>query len=453
VDKALNEDESPKQTRRPRNSILDPYKDYIKQRLDKYDLTGTRILREIQERGYTGSYTIVKDFIRLVKGAKPKPAFVRFETPPGEQAQVDWSEFGWLEYNGKRMKLWCFSMVLGYSRTLYVQFTHSQNLVSLGQAHINAFKYFGGVTDTILYDNMTTVALSREKDNINWNSQFIDFANFYGFLPILCRPGRKETKGKVERPYSYIKTSFFDGSEFSSLSDLNEKAMNWLNNIANTRIHGTTGAVPFERLKEENLNPLRDGEYVLEHSEMRKSSKDCYISFDGNRYSVPYQYSCRDIMVKLKDEELYVYYGDIMIATHRLSYQKGQMITDQKHFAGIPRPAYPSGVRAIREVFLSHFPQANPFLDGLVKAKYGNARYHMLQILSLLEDYPQSLVESAIDKASSYGAFGCSFIKNICRQGETPTLPKEEIELTQRTPLVSQPVEERALSCYSELEG
>jgi transposase len=453
VDKALNEDESPKLKRDPRNSILDPYKDYIRQRIDKYDLTGTRILREIKEHGYTGSYTIVKDFIRQVKGAKPKPAFVRFETPPGEQAQVDWSEFGWLEYNGKRTKLWCFSMVLGYSRTLYVQFAHSQNLVSLGQAHINAFKYFGGVTDTILYDNMATVVISREKDNINWNTQFMDFANFYGFLPKLCQPGRKETKGKVERPYSYIKTSFFNGSEFNSLSDLNEKAMNWLNNIANTRIHGTTGAVPFDRLKEENLNPLRDSEYVLEHSEMRKSSKDCYISFDGNRYSVPYQYSCRDLMVKLKGEELHIYYGDIMVATHRLSYQKGQMVTDQKHFVGIPRPAYPSGARAIREVFLSHFPHANPFLDGLVKTKYGNARYHMLQILSLLEDYPQAIVESAIDRASSYGAFGYSFIRNICRQGDMSALPKEEIELTQRTPLVSQSVEERALSCYSELEG
>ena len=166
VDKAISEDEHPEHKRQPRGSILDPYKDYIKQRLDKYDLTGTRILREIQERGYPGSYTIVKDFVREVKGAKPKPAYARFETEPGEQAQVDWSNFGWLECHGKRKRLWCFSMVLGYSRTLYIEFTHSQNLVVLGQAHINAFRYFGGVTDTILYDNMTTVVLSREEDII-----------------------------------------------------------------------------------------------------------------------------------------------------------------------------------------------------------------------------------------------------------------------------------------------
>lgn len=332
VDRAISSDEHLEREKQSRGSILDPYKDFIKQRLEKYDLTATRILREIQEQGYPGSYTILKDYVRQVKGAKPKPAFVRFETEPGEQAQMDWSNFGWIEVDGKRMRLWCFSMVLGYSRTLYMEFTHSQNLVALGQAHINAFRYFGGVTNTILYDNMTTVVLSREEKTIQWNPQFMDFASYYGFVPRLCLPGRKETKGKVERPYSYIRSSFFIGTEFSGLTDLNEKGRNWLDSVANVRVHGTTQAIPFERLKEENLNPLRGEDYVLEHSEMRKSTKDCYISFERNLYSVPYQYSCRDLTVRLKGEDLRIFYGDELIATHRVSYQKGQMITDQKHF-------------------------------------------------------------------------------------------------------------------------
>ena len=257
VEKAIKEDNPPRQKRCSRDSILDPYKDYIKQRLDKYDLTATRILREVKERGYPGSYTILKDFVKQIKGDKPRPAFVRFETPPGEQAQVDWSDFGYMELDGKRTKLSCFSMVLGYSRMLYIQFTCSQNLVSLGQSHINAFRYFGGITDTILYDNMKTVVISREEDKILWNSQFMDFASYHGFIPKLCLPGRKETKGKVERPYSYIRTSFFNGESFDSFSHLNEKARNWLDNVANVRIHATTGIVPFERLKEENLHSLK----------------------------------------------------------------------------------------------------------------------------------------------------------------------------------------------------
>lgn len=453
VRKAISEGEHPRGERQSRGSILDPYKGHIKQRLDKYDLTATRILGEIQAQGYPGSYTILRQYVQQLKGAKPKPAFVRFETEPGEQAQVDWSDFGWVEFDGKRTKIWCFSMVLGYSRTLYIEFSHSQNLICLGQAHINAFRYFGGVTDTILYDNMKTVVLSREEDRIQWNPQFMDFASFYGFIPRLCLPGRKETKGKVERPFSYIMSSFFRGSDFISLTDLNEKGRNWLDNIANTRIHGTTGAIPIERLKAENLHPLRDGDYILEHPETRRSSKDCYISFEGNRYSIPYQYSCRDLTVKLGGGELHIFYGDQLIATHSLSYQKGQMVTDPQHFLGIPRPAYPSGIRAIREVFLTHFPGSNTFLDGLVKTRYSNAGYHLLQILSLQEDYPQSLVESAIERATAYGAFECKTVRNICAQGGgKPELKREGLELAHKTPLLSESVEERALSYYSQLE-
>ena len=456
VDRAINSDENHgnKRKSQPRGSILDPYKDYIKQRLGKYDLTATRIQREITQQGYPGSYTILRQYVQKLKKAKPRPAFVRFETEPGEQAQMDWSDFGLVEFDGQRRKLLCFAMVLGYSRTLYIEFSHSQNLVSLGQSHINAFRYFGGVTDTTLYDNMKTVVLSREGNRIQWNPQFMDFASHYGFMPKLCLPGRKETKGKIERPFSYIRSSFFRGTDFANLTDMNEKGLNWLDNVANTRVHGTTQEVPFDRLKGENLNPLRDEAYVLEHWEMRKSHKDCYISFDGNRYSVPYQYSCRDLAVRLRDDELGIFYGDELVATHRLSYQKGQMVTDPRHFLGIPKPAYPSGVRAVREVFLVHFPRANPFLDGLVKAKYGNARYHMLQIMNLLEDYPVAVVESAIDRAMLYGAFECGAIRNICHQGELPKTRamREGIELTQKPSVVSESVEERALSYYSELE-
>ena len=300
---------------------------------------------------------------------------------------------------------------------------------------------------------MKTIVLSREEDKILWNPQFMDFANYYGFIPRLCLPGRKETKGKVERPFSYIKTNFFMGETFSGFPDLNQKARNWLDNTANVRIHGTTGAVPFHRLNAEKLHSLRDGDYILEQCETRKSSKDCYISFEGNRYSIPYQYSCRDLIIKLKGDDLQIFYGDQLIATHRVCYQKGQMITDSDHFLGIPRPAYPSSLRAIREMFLSHFARANPFIDGLMSSKYGNARYHLLRILSLLDEYPEDVVEGAIDRAICFGAYDHKTIRNICSQGEHPMLAPKELELTEKTPLTMEPVEERSLSYYSELEG
>ena len=128
--------------------------------------------------------------------------------------------------------------------------------------------------------------------------------------------------------------------------------------------------------------------------------------------------------IKLTGEDLRIFYGEERIATHRLSHQKGQMITDQKHFVGIPRPSYPTGVRAIRETFLSHFPGANPFLDGLIKTKYGNARYHMREIRNLLEDYPQDVVESAIERATEYSAFDCGTVRNVTRKSHLVTMWK-----------------------------
>ena len=129
------------------------------------------------------------------------------------------------------------------------------------------------------------------------------------------------------------------------------------------------------------------------------------------------------------------------------------MITDSKHFYGIPKPAYPTGIRAIREMFLSSFPNANPFVDGLVSSKYGNARYHMQRILNLLDEYPPSAVSAAIERATSFGAFNYGVIRNICHQTGRLDLGKKEIELTQNMPLTEQAVEERSLSYYSELEG
>lgn len=155
--------------RRRRPSILDPYKAYIQNRLSKYNLTASRLLRETKEQGYKGSYTILKDYVREIRPPKAKEAFVRFETPPGEQAQADWAEFGTipLELEGGKgglAKLYCFSMVLGYSRCMYIEFTVSEDLFHLCEAHIRAFEYFGGVPKTILYDNMKPVVISRRKE-------------------------------------------------------------------------------------------------------------------------------------------------------------------------------------------------------------------------------------------------------------------------------------------------
>jgi transposase len=258
----------------------------------------------------------VKNYIRSIKDLRPKPAYIRYETLPGEQAQVDWGHMKRTRPDGYEEEVYCFAFVLGYSRTLYIEYTKKRDLLSFMRAHQRAFEYLGGVPAKILYDHVKTVVLeSLGKEHI-WNESFMDFARFYGFKPDLCNVGEAHEKGKVEKVLDYIEKDFFIGTAWSCLDELNQKALSWLNEVANVRVHGTTNEVPFTRLKEEKLVPLGERSYAVCLRERRKVSKDCYISYKGNRYSIPHKYSLRQLRVKIYEEELKTYFAEELIAGH-----------------------------------------------------------------------------------------------------------------------------------------
>ncbi len=324
-----------KRARKP--SKLDGYKEYIVSRLHDYPLSASRIYREIQEQGFTGKYTIVKDFVRSVRPQVGVPAVYRFETKPGIQSQVDWAECGRIEIDGMQRKLFCFTMILGYSRMRYVEFTLSIDVHNLIQCHLNAFRYFGGCTKEILYDNMKQVVLKRApvSSNSTWNSEFEDFFKYYGFIPRLCRPYRPQTKGKIENNVSFVKRDFLLGSEFQSFSDLNLQKQKWLDRI-NSSIHGTTNEIPLERLKKEDL---RDYESVPPYNNTlkayRKVSRDSYVSYLGNRYSVPYRYAGRDCVLQVFNNSINIVIGKDVICTHELKQGHGIISRNKEHFQGL----------------------------------------------------------------------------------------------------------------------
>ena len=164
-----------KRSRKP--SKLDAHREYIIDRLKEFPLSASRIYREIQERGFTGIYTIVKDFVHKVRPKIGVPAIYRYETKPGVQAQVDWAECGYIDIDGEKRRLYCFTMVLGYSRMRYAEFTLRIDVYTLIQCHINAFGYFGGYPQELLYDNITQIVKKRapKSSDSTWNSHFQDF--------------------------------------------------------------------------------------------------------------------------------------------------------------------------------------------------------------------------------------------------------------------------------------
>ena len=315
-------------------SILDPFKPQISIWLEEAPYSAMRIWEKIKEQGFEGSYSVAKHYVRAKKEQLNDHATVRFETMPGMQAQVDWAYFE--EYkareDGEWKKLYCFLMILGYSRMRYIEFVTDMSTDTLIRCHINAFRYFGGYPEEILYDNMKQVVIKRlmKQEESTLNRQFEDFAGFYGFKPILCRPYRGQTKGKIERTIRYVRDNLMVGIKFNGLEDLNGQAVAWCNKV-NGKEHGTTGKVPFEQLKRERLNPLVR-EYIIDKINLRRVGKDCLISYSGNQYSVPSDYAGRDLAVVALGNLLAVYYEGKQVAMHRLSNVKKDMIVNPAHY-------------------------------------------------------------------------------------------------------------------------
>ena len=321
----------------PKPSKLDAYKHQIDLWLEEAPYSAQRVLEKLEEQGFEGKYTIVRQYVATRKTDLNEKATVRFETMPGLQGQMDWAYFEdhTVFEEGKWKKLYCFLLILGYSRMRYIEFVTDMSTNTMIRCHQNAFRYFGGYPEEMLYDNMKQVVIKRllKQEDSTLNRQFEDFAGFYGFKPVLCRPYRGQTKGKVERTVQFVRDNFMVGIKYDSLDDLNGQALAWCNKV-NGKIHATTGETPFERLKKEGLNPLTR-EYIIDKINLRRVQKDCLISYGGNQYSVPSEYTGKDVAVVALDNMLAAYHEGKQIALHRISYQKKDMVVNAQHYRRI----------------------------------------------------------------------------------------------------------------------
>jgi transposase len=232
--------------RRPVPTKLDGYKAIIETRLAAYpELSAVRLLAEIRAAGFAGSYTQLKEFVRQVRPAPSAEPVIRFETPAGRQAQVDFARFAfpW----GVRYAL---LVVLGYSRLLWCRFYLRQDMRTLIDGLEDAFRYFGGVPQELLFDQMKAVItrdLRLQGGALVRNLEFLRFAHHWSFTPRACRPYRAQTKGKVERPVRYLRDNFVYGRAFANDADLDQQRRQWLDEVANLRVHATTHERPRDR--------------------------------------------------------------------------------------------------------------------------------------------------------------------------------------------------------------
>lgn len=337
----------------PRPTLLDPYRDYLRERVAAWpELSGARLLREVRERGYAGGITQLNDFLRAVRPPPVVPFEIRFETPAGRQAQVDFAHF-MVEFDdqpGVMHRVWLFAMVLAHSRYLWARYVLHQDLGTVLRCHMEAFEHFGGAPREILYDRMKTAVLGERGDDspIVYNDKLIKLGLHYGFAPRACRPYRAKTKGKIERPYRYIRADFFLARRFANLEDMNRQLRLWLDTVANARLHGTTARIVAEHfaVEREQLLALPAGRFEAVLRTERRVSHEGMVSVGGNLYSVPDGTRSRVLEVETTADRVRIHEGTQLIAVHPLLHGRRQRSVLPGHRQVRRLPSRPHSARS-----------------------------------------------------------------------------------------------------------
>jgi len=317
-----------------RKSLLDPYHDNITSWLDEdIDYSGTWIYDRLCNIGFSGSYEIVKRKVRALKEERQRIAYMRFETEPGYQAQVDFGEFQVENANGTIKKLYLFSMILGYSRKIYGALVKRCDLPTFLDCHINTFEYFGGVPEQILYDRMKNVFIGKLAGKSRFNDTLTGFALHYGFKPEVAPAYAAWVKGKVERPYRFIREGFWRGYGYICLETANRDLLAWLRK-KDERVHGTTHEVVSLRFERErpHLNPSPLQPFDTSYRVYRKVYKDCTVRFEGNNYVVPHNLVGWQIILRVKENIMRIFADDQLVVTYRIPEGKGHLIQKKRFY-------------------------------------------------------------------------------------------------------------------------
>ena len=422
VRRVLNTPEEEPIEKKPHPSILDPYREYIQEKIN-LELSATRIYQDLnQDFAYEGHYSAVRDYVRKLKQSNKK-VFMVLNTIPGEEAQVDFGYIGTLKVNGKYRKAWVFVMILSFSRYMYAQIVMDQSVKTFIQCHSNAMRYFGGVPQVIKIDNLKAGIIETNFYEPIVQRTYASFAAHYGFLPQPCRVYTPTDKGKVESGVDYVKDNGLKGRNFKDYHEACNFLDQWLKDIANIRVHGTTRKVPLEVFEQEEkikLGQLPIQDFTFSSSQRAILNSNCHLSYKGVYYSAPHQYVGMELDLIEVNNLLKIFYQNTELAVHVLKIsEKGGYVTDTNHYPTSKNISI-RDIQDKQRLEMSGIGLGAASFYEAFMAKEGMGKYDyrsVTGILALRKKYDNKTIDEACKRALYYTSLTYTTVKKICEKG------------------------------------
>ena len=434
-----------------RSSKLDPHKPLIKSRLEKHPYSAQQIFQLLCEEGYTGGYTIVKEYIRKVRPRKPD-AYLTLSFAPGENAQVDWGSFGNVPVGNTRRQLSFFVMVLSYSRLMYVEFTLSQKQEHFLQCHEKAFLYFGGIPQKVMIDNLKAGVLEHKRgEPALINPRYADYARHCGFEVVACNPREPQEKGRVENAVGYVKKNFLQGLRIDDFAHLAAATKRWLNEVANIRVHRQTNQTPVAlwEMEKPHLQALPLNPYDTGTPLRQRASSTFRLTIETNRYSVPAEYASHLLDVRLYADKILAWHEGQLVAEHVRSYGRNGDFENPDHPRALLAQRHRARLQKNLQLFLQLGPDSEIFYQEMHKRRL-NSNVHVRKILALAEIHTREKVAEAISDAHRYCAYSSEYIANILEQRGSPKETPGPLHLTRPSDLLELESPAADLSIYNQ---
>ena len=440
----------------PRPSMIEPYLQFIQQTLETFPtLTASRLYSMVRERGYKGAPDHFRHLIAQRRPRRAAEAFLRLRTLPGEQMQCDWAHFGHMEIGRARRPLMAFVMVLSYSRDIYLHFFLDARMENFLRGHVGAFTHWGGLGKVILYDNLKSAVLERQGDAIRFNPRLLAFAGHYRFEPRPVAVYRGNEKGRVERAIRHIREAFFAARTFKDLDDLNAQAEHWCRTQAADRPCPEDRTMTVREafaMEKPLLLALPENPYPVEEQLEVKVGKTPYVRFDLNDYTICATHVRRTLTVRADLQQVRVFDGAQMIASHPRSYDRDAQIELPEHIRELKerkrQASQHRGVNSLTkavpasQLLLTRAAERGANLGGLTNG-----------LLRLLDRYGAAELQAAVEEALAAGVSHTNTVRLALerRRAERGEPPPVVMSLPEHVRRKDTPVQPHRLDSYDQL--